>query len=117
MEASGRVLRSRRQRLSSRPSRVNWNAALLAARRNIVTVEEVVDSVVERGSNALVLPSWTVQAIAVVPGGARPSYAHGYYARDNAFYVAWDTIARDRDRFSRWIHEHVMSVRSGEAVR
>jgi glutaconate CoA-transferase subunit A len=43
----------------------------------------------------------------VAPGGARPSYAHGYYARDNAFYVAWDAIARDRDRFTAWIDEHV----------
>jgi glutaconate CoA-transferase subunit A len=83
--------------------------ALLAATRNIVTVEEVVDHVVERGSNAVVLPSWVVQAIVVVPGGARPSYAHGYYARDNAFYVAWDEVARDRERFTQWIDEHVMT--------
>jgi glutaconate CoA-transferase subunit A len=83
--------------------------ALLAATRNIVTVEEVVDRVVEPGSNAVVLPSWVVQAVVVAPGGARPSYAHGYYARDNAFYVAWDQIARDRDRFRAWIDEHVMA--------
>jgi glutaconate CoA-transferase subunit A len=82
--------------------------ALLAATRNIVTVEEVVDRVIAPGNNACVLPSWAVQAIAVAPGGARPSYAHGYYARDNAFYVAWDEIARDRDRFQQWIHDHVM---------
>jgi len=91
--------------------------ALLAARRNIVTVEEVVESVVDRGSNALVLPSWTVQMIAVVPGGAKPSYAHGYYARDNAFYVSWDEIARNRDRFARWIDEHVMATAASEARR
>jgi len=81
--------------------------AVLAAARNIVTVEEVVDEVVPRGSNAVVLPSWVVQAIVVAPGGARPSYAHGYYARDNAFYVGWDAIARERDRFTAWIDEHV----------
>jgi glutaconate CoA-transferase, subunit A len=87
--------------------------AVLAATRSIVTVEEVVDTVaVPGGQNAVVLPSWTVTAIAVVPGGARPSYAHGYYARDNAFYVAWDAIARDRDAFLRWIDEH---VRAGAA--
>ena len=91
--------------------------ALLAARRNIVTVEEVVDAVVDRGSNALVLPSWTVQTIAVVPGGARPSYAHGYYARDNAFYVAWDEISRDRDRFTRWMDEHIIAARASGAGR
>ena len=51
----------------------------------------------------MILPSWTITAIAGVPGGAQPSYAHGYYARDNAFYVAWDAIARDRDAFTRWM--------------
>lgn len=82
--------------------------AVLAASRAIVTVEEVVDTVaVPGGQNAVVLPSWTVSAIVVAPGGARPSYAHGYYARDNAFYVAWDAIARDRETFLRWIDEHV----------
>ena len=59
----------------------------------------------------MILPSWTVHAIVVVPGGAHPSYAHGYYARDNAFYVAWDAISRDRESFQRWIEEHVMEGR------
>jgi glutaconate CoA-transferase subunit A len=80
--------------------------AVLAASRNIVTVEEIVDRVAP-GTNATVLPAWVVQAIVVAPGGARPSYAHGYYARDNAFYVAWDAISRDRERFRTWIDEHV----------
>lgn len=81
--------------------------AVLAARRALVTVEEVVDRVSEGGTNAVILPAWTIEAIAVAPGGARPSYAHGYYQRDNAFYVAWDGIARDRDTFQRWMDEHV----------
>lgn len=80
---------------------------VLAARHAIVTVEEVVDRVSDGGSNAVILPSWTIDAIVVVPGGAKPSYAHGYYQRDNAFYVAWDAIARDRDAFRRWMDEHV----------
>jgi glutaconate CoA-transferase subunit A len=58
----------------------------------------------------VILPSWTVTAIAVVPGGAHPSYAHGYYARDNAFYVAWDAISRDRSAFQAWMTEHVLCV-------
>jgi glutaconate CoA-transferase subunit A len=81
--------------------------AVLAARRAVVTVEEVVDDLGSTGTNATVLPSWTVDAIAVVPGGARPSYAHGYYQRDNAFYTAWDEIARDRDRFTRWVDDEI----------
>ena len=81
--------------------------AVLASRRSLVTVEEVVDDFGPRSPNAVILPKWTVTGIAVAPGGARPSYAHGYYARDNSFYVAWDAIAKDRDTFRAWLDEHV----------
>lgn len=83
-------------------------AAVLAAKRAIVTVEGRVESLEGTHPNACILPHWTVTAIAVVPGGANPSYAHGCYPRDNAFYVAWDGISRDRDLFRQWIDEHVM---------
>jgi glutaconate CoA-transferase, subunit A len=86
--------------------------AVLAAARSIVTVEEVVDQL-PTGTNAVILPSWSVGAIVTAPGGARPSYAHGYYKRDNAFYLAWDAIARDRGTFQRWMDEHVLSVAPG----
>jgi glutaconate CoA-transferase subunit A len=89
--------------------------AVLAAARAIVTVEEVVDDLETAGTNAVVLPSWTVDAIAVAPGGARPSYAHGYYQRDNAFYTEWDSIARDRDRFRAWIDAEVIRGRRDAA--
>ena len=81
---------------------------MLAAARAVATVEEVVDDLGTEGSNAVVLPAWTVGAIVVAPGGARPSYAHGYYHRDNAFYTEWDGIAKDRDRFRKWIDDEVM---------
>jgi glutaconate CoA-transferase subunit A len=82
--------------------------AVLSAKRSIVTVEEIVDDFGPRSPNAVILPGWTVGAIVHVPGGAHPSYAHGYYKRDNAFYKAWDAIARERDSFRAWIDEHVM---------
>jgi len=82
----------------------------LAATTLIVTVEEIVESL-DAPMNAIVLPHWVVTAIAEVPTGAYPSYALGYYARDNAFYLAWDEIARDRERFSEWIDRHVISSR------
>src|SRR6266852_6356946 len=63
---------------------------VLAAKQAIVTVEEIADDLRAPGPNATILPSWTVSAIVAAPGGARPSYAHGYYGRDNAFYTAWD---------------------------
>jgi glutaconate CoA-transferase subunit A len=82
--------------------------AVLACKRSLVTVEEIVDDLGPRSFNACILPHWTVTAIAVVPGGAHPSYAQGRYKRDNAFYEAWDAISRDRDSFKAWIDEHVM---------
>ena len=82
---------------------------VLAARRSLVTVEEVVDNFGPRSPNAVILPAWVVTAIAVVPGGARPSYTHGYYSRDNSFYAAWDEIAKDRERFQAWMAQHVFA--------
>jgi glutaconate CoA-transferase subunit A len=83
--------------------------AALAAKVLVITVEEVVDDL-EAPMNAIVLPTWVVTAIACVPGGAYPSYAQGYYSRDNAFYLAWDEISRHRDTFGRWMDQHVFGV-------
>jgi glutaconate CoA-transferase subunit A len=83
--------------------------AVLAAKRAIVTVEEIVDRL-NAPPNACVLPSWTIAAVCHVPRGARPSYAHGYYERDNRLYQVWDEISRDRETFSRWINKHVLET-------
>src|SRR5215212_1969253 len=83
--------------------------ALLSARRSIVTVEEVVEEFEPRPFQ-VVLPSVAVGAISVVPHGAHPSYADGYYDRDNAFYEAWDLIGRDRGRFQEWMEHHVLGT-------
>jgi glutaconate CoA-transferase subunit A len=83
--------------------------AVLAARRSLVTVEEVVDEL-DPVPGQVVLPSWAVTAVAVAPGGAHPSYAQGYSLRDNDFYVAWDAVSRDRDVFLAWMDEHVLHV-------
>jgi glutaconate CoA-transferase subunit A len=83
--------------------------AALAAKTLIVTVEEIVDAL-PPAMNAIVLPHWIVSAVAPCRGGAYPSYAHGHYARDNAFYQAWDTIARERSRFLAWMDRHVLGT-------
>jgi glutaconate CoA-transferase subunit A len=83
--------------------------AVLAARRSLVTVEEVVDELTPR-PGAVVLPSWALTYVAQVPGGAHPSYAQGYSVRDNDFYVAWDPISRDRDVFTTWMARNVLGV-------
>jgi glutaconate CoA-transferase subunit A len=80
--------------------------AVLAAKVAIATVEEIVDNL-EAPMNACVLPHWTLAAVCEVPLGAHPSYAHGYYERDNAFCKEWDAISRDRARFAEWMKAHV----------
>jgi glutaconate CoA-transferase subunit A len=84
--------------------------AALAARRVVVTVEEVVPDFAGLHPNLCILPHWTIDAIAVVPGGAHPSYTHGYYARDNAAYLEWDKISADRALFESWIKDNVLGV-------
>ena len=81
--------------------------ALLAGRKSLVTVEEIVEELDSRHGD-VILPSWLVTAVAMVPGGSRPSYAAGYYQRDNDFYIAWDSISRDRETFLAWINENVL---------
>ena len=81
---------------------------VLASKRSIVTVEEIVDDFGPRSFNAVILPGWTVGAIVKVPGGAYPSYAQGYYKRDNAFYISWDKIARERETFLAWMKANVL---------
>jgi glutaconate CoA-transferase, subunit A len=82
---------------------------VLASARSIVTVEEIVDEL-ELRPGGIVLPGWVIDAVALAPGGAHPSYAHGYYERDNDFYVRWDEISRDRDRFREWMQRHVLDT-------
>jgi glutaconate CoA-transferase subunit A len=88
--------------------------AALAARRVIVTVEEFVDEL-HAPLNSVVLPHWVLAAVCEVPGGAYPSYAHDYYRRDNAFYLAWDAISRDRDAFLAWMQRNVLDA--GDCAR
>ena len=79
---------------------------VLASRRSLVTVEEIVPEL-EARPGAVVLPTWAVTAVAVAPRGAHPSYAQDYYDRDNDYYRTWDAISRDRDTFTAWLDEHV----------
>jgi glutaconate CoA-transferase, subunit A len=92
--------------------------AVLGARRAVVTVEEIVDELTPQ-PGGIVLPAWTVDYVAEVPGGAHPSYALGYSQRDNGFYLAWDAISRERESFRRWLETDVLvlagAARAGAA--
>jgi glutaconate CoA-transferase, subunit A len=89
---------------------------VLAARRAIVTVEEIVDRL-DAPPNAVVLPSWVLSAVSEVKGGAFPSYAQGYYARNNAFYKQWDEISRERQDFQEWLSRHVLGTKDFNGFR
>jgi glutaconate CoA-transferase subunit A len=84
--------------------------AVLAAKAAIVTVEEIVQDL-HAPMNACLIPHWVLSAVCEVPFGATPSYAHGYYGRDNAFCKAWDAISRERDTFNAWMKQHVLGTK------
>ena len=84
--------------------------AALAAKRVLVTVEEMVPDFRGLHPNLCILPHWTIDAVAVVPGGAHPSYTHGYYQRDNKTYLEWDKISADRELFAAWMKQNVLEA-------
>ena len=90
--------------------------AIMAAERAIVTVEEIVDKL-DAPPNAVILPTWILSAVSQVKHGAFPSYTHGYYPRNNAFYKQWDVISKDRDTFLAWIDKHIMNTKDFEEFR
>jgi len=83
--------------------------AVLAAKRSIVTVEEIVDHL-DAVPNSVVLPTWVVTAVCHVPGGAHPSFAMGFSDRDNRFYKEWDAISKDRDSFIAWVQDNIVGT-------
>ena len=85
--------------------------ATFASRRVLVVVEELVDErVIRSDPNRTVIPAMIVDAVVVEPWGAHPSYAQGYYDRDNDFYVAWETISHDPAKLDRYLDEFVRAV-------
>ena len=87
--------------------------AAFAADRVIVVVEEIVEeSVIRRDPNRTAIPGVVVDAVVQEPFGCHPSFAQGYYDRDNAFYLAWDAIARDPDTLEAWLKEWVYDLGS-----
>ena len=85
--------------------------AAFASQRVIVVAEELVEtSVVRADPNRTLIPGFIVAAVVIEPWGAHPSYAQGYYDRDNDFYVAWEAISRDEGRLHAYLDEQVYGV-------
>lgn len=102
------------QRADSRGNTQIWGLlgvqkeVAFAASRVIVVVEEVVDEAVVRSDpNRTVIPAFLVDAVVHQPYGAHPSYAQGYYDRDNQFYLEWDRVSRDETATRAWLDEWV----------
>ncbi|HEY7568573.1 MAG TPA: CoA-transferase [Gemmatimonadaceae bacterium] len=86
--------------------------AAFASSRVIVVVEELVDeAVIRQDPNRTIIPGLIVNAVVVEPWGAHPSYAQGYYDRDNDFYVEWEAISRDAAKLEAYLDEWVFGVR------
>ncbi|MGE5685969.1 MAG: CoA transferase subunit A [Gemmatimonadota bacterium] len=85
--------------------------AAFASEHVIVVVEELVDEAVIRADpNRTLIPAMIVDAVVVEPWGAHPSYAQGFYDRDNDFYVAWENVSRDPAKLQAYLDEYVHGV-------
>lgn len=85
--------------------------AAFAARSVIVVCEEVVsDEVIRSDPNRTSIPGRIVDAVVAVPGGCHPSFAQGYYDRDNDFYLDWDVISRDPEAIDSWIEDWILGT-------
>jgi glutaconate CoA-transferase subunit A len=86
--------------------------AAFAATRVILTAEEIVDeSVIRSDPNRTMIPGIVVSAVCHVPYACHPSYAQGYYDRDNEFYLAWDKISAAEDSVEKYLDEWVYAVK------
>jgi glutaconate CoA-transferase subunit A len=85
--------------------------AAFAAKRVILTAEEIVDeSIIRSDPNRTLIPGLIVDAVCEVPHCAHPSYTQGYYDRDNSFYLKWDQISSSREATMSYLDEWVYGV-------
>jgi len=83
-----------------------------ASKKVILTAEEIVDEEIIRSDpNRTLIPGFIVSAVCHVPHAAHPSYAQGYYDRDNEFYLKWDKISESQDEVKRYLDEWVFAVK------
>ena len=93
--------------------------AAFASRNTIVVTEEIVpESVIRSDPNRTLIPGMIVSAVVHEPFGCHPSFAQGFYDRDNDFYVRWREISQNKELFNKYLEEWVYGVRDrAEYVR
>jgi glutaconate CoA-transferase subunit A len=86
--------------------------AAFAARNVIIVAEEIVDeSIIRSDPNRTLIPGFIVKAVVKEPWGCHPSFAQGYYDRDNDFYVSWRNISKDASKFNAYLEEWIYGVK------
>jgi glutaconate CoA-transferase subunit A len=90
--------------------------AAFAAKKVILTAEEIVDeSVIRSDPNRTIIPGFIVDAVCHIPHACHPSYAQGYYDRDNSFYLEWDKISSSPETVKSWLDEWVYGTPDHQA--
>ena len=90
--------------------------AAFAAKKVILTAEEIVnESIIRSDPNRTMIPGIVVSAVCHVPFACHPSYAQGYYDRDNEFYLAWDKISESAESVKQYLDEWVYGVKDRDA--
>lgn len=84
-----------------------------AARKTIVTAEEIVDSeVLRRNPDRTVLPGFRVDAVVEVPYGAHPTSFYPKYSYDARFHLEWTKVARDDEQAQEFLQRYVREPES-----
>ncbi len=80
-----------------------------AARKTIVTVEEIVDTeVLRRAPDRTILPAFRVDAIVEVPRGAHPTSFFPNYTYDERFHRDWTAASRDDEAAREFLRRYVL---------
>jgi glutaconate CoA-transferase subunit A len=86
--------------------------AALAAKKVILTSEEIVDhEVILSDPNRTVIPGFVVSSVVHEPFGAHPSPTQGYSRRDDDFYFEYHKATRTREGFEQWLQTYVHGVK------
>jgi glutaconate CoA-transferase subunit A len=79
-----------------------------AAKRVIVSVEEIVDTeVLRRNPDRTLLPGFAVDAIVELPFGAHPTSCNPKYGYDTAMHLEWVKAARDDGEATKFLQRYV----------
>jgi glutaconate CoA-transferase, subunit A len=86
--------------------------AAMAAKKVIVTCEEIVDhEVILSDPNRNVIPGFVVSSVVHEPFGSHPSPTQGYTRRDDNFFFEYHKATRSREGFEQWLQKWVLEVK------